>query len=369
MKKILLVAPSLRQGGIQKVCTYTAELLRPSFEVRIAVFDGADRFYETADVPVHDLALPSRNGRVGKLINIFRRGKSLRRLIRKEQIDIVYGFGPTANFALVAAGRCCTRWMGIRSFMDMRAPRQIRLFCKKADRVLCCSEALLRIVETEYNCDHAFVLPNPFDIQDIQKKAGADKPQLPWTDGRILVTMSREDEVKGFWHLIKAFSLVHASIPDAKLLFIGEGEFRPYRKLAEDLGVADAVYFAGMQKNPYPYVASGCMYVLTSYYEGFPNAMVEAMALGLPVVATDCQTGPAEILDNQYGILVPNMSPAPDWDASHITEEEKNLADAMTGLLQDSSQMKLYHEKSLERAAHYSAERYVQTIRTLADEV
>lgn len=109
---------------------------------------------------------------------------------------------------------------------------------------------------------------------------------------------------------------------------MGAGSFAHYRKLAEDMGIADAVFFAGMQREPYQYLKKGEIYLLTSLNEGFPNALVEGMALGLASVSTNCMTGPAEILledgdasalvgtekggripaiYGEYGILVPVM--------------------------------------------------------------
>ena len=368
MKKILLIVPTLHQGGFEKVCAATAKLLQPHFQVRIAIFDSADIAYDVRGIPVADLRLPSREGRFGKIFNVFLRGMKLRALMQKEHIDIAYSFGPTANLASIAAGRKAEKWFGIRSYMDMGNPRQIRLFCRCADRIICCSDTICREVRDKYRCDKAVTLNNPFDIREIRALSEREEAVLPWTDGRILVSMGREDPVKGFWHLLKSFSLVHGRLADTKLMIIGEGEFAPYRKLAEELGIADAVCFTGLRKNPYPYLKKGCLYVLTSYYEGFPNAMVEAMAMGLPVIAADCMTGPREILEDRYGILIPNMSPAEDFDPRSITEEERGLADEITALLEDADKAAHYREAALKRAGDYTAEAYVEKLCRWAEE-
>ena len=121
--------------------------------------------------------------------------------------------------------------------------------------------------------------------------------------------------------------------------------------------------FTGLQRNPYPYLKKGCLYLLTSYFEGFPNALVEAMALGLVAVATDCMTGPAEIFEGDYGVLVPNMTQEPEMDASHIEEEERRTAARVVELLQDEAEMARYSRLSVERAAVYSKEEYIRKIR------
>lgn len=367
MKKLLLIVPSLHQGGSEKVCAMTAVILKPYFDVQIAIFDSRNVDFDVEDVPVADLGLPSRPGKLAKVINVCKRGWRLYRLKKREQIDIAYSFGPTANLAnvfsrLLPGGKRAKCWLGVMSYMDMDSS-WLGLFCKKSDRLLCCSETLRGMVEEKYGCDHTYTLTGFFDIAQIRARAEEGEAQLPWQEGRIIVSMGREDVVKGFWHLLKIFSLVHRKLPDTRLLIIGKGEFTAYRKLAADLGIADAVYFAGLQKNPYPYLKKGTLYLLTSYWEGFPNALVEAMAMGLPAVATDCMTGPAEIFDGKYGVLVPNMGKEPDMDASHIEEEEENTAARVAALLQDGEELARYSRLSVERAGVFSKEAYIRKIR------
>ena len=367
MKKLLLIVPSLHQGGAEKVCAATAVILKPWFEVQIAIFDSANIDFDVEGVPVHDLGLPSRPGKLAKVLNVFRRANRLNRLKKKELIDIAYSFGPTANLANVFAGRLFSRkgpvcWLGVMSYMDMDSS-WLGLFCKRCDRLLCCSETLRQMIEKKYACGRTCTLPGFFDIAQIRKRADEEEPTLPWQGGRIICSMGREDVVKGFWHLLKIFSLVHEKLPDTRLLIIGKGEFTPYRKLADNLGIADAVCFAGLQKNPYPYLKKGSLYLLTSYWEGFPNAPVEAMALGLVPVTTECMTGPAEIFDGKYGVLVPNMGKDPDMDASHMEEEEINTAALVTALLQNEEEMARYSRLAVERAGVFSKEEYIHKIR------
>ncbi len=363
MKKLLLIVPSLHQGGLEKVCATTARLLQPYFDVQIAIFDSRSIAYDIKGIPVVDLRLPSRPGVIAKVINVLRRGMRLRKLKKKEQIDIAYSFGPTANLANIASGGRAKMWLGIRSYMDMGNPKQIRLFCRCADMVVCCSETICREVQEKYRCGKAVTLQNPFDIKEVKMLSGREEAELPWKEGRILISMGREDSVKGFWHLLKSFALVHEKLSDTRLMIIGKGEFEPYKELAEKLGVNEDIFFTGLKKNPYPYLKKGTLYVLTSYYEGFPNAMVEAMSMGLPVIATDCKTGPREILEDRYGILIPNMEPEPDFDPLHITEEERDLAGQIIGLLEDQDRMQHYCEMALKRAGDYTAESYIEKIR------
>ena len=367
MKKILLIVPSLHQGGQEKVCVTTARLLEPYFQIQIAIFDSKDIAYDITGLRVEDLHLPSRPGKAAKIINVLKRGWKLHQLKKMDGIDIAYSFGPTANLANIVSGGKAEKWLGIRSYIDMRNPKQVRFSCRHADRLICCSQAICDEVQLRFGCRSAVTLCNPFDLKEVARLAGKEEVKLPWNDGRILVSMGREDPVKGFWHLIKSFSLVHAKLADTKLMIIGQGEFDAYRELAEKLGIGESVYFTGLKRNPYPYLKRSSLYVLTSYNEGFPNAMVEAMALNVPVIATDCMTGPKEILEDKYGILIPNMSPEPDFDPENITEEEKNLAGQIIALLEDQGRLEHYREMAGKRAGDYTAEAYVEKIRGWAE--
>lgn len=367
-KRMMLLVPMLHQGGFEKVCVVTARLLEPYYDVYVVIFDSKDIAYDIKGINVIDLRLGSKKGAPAKAMQVIRRCIGVMRLKKDLKIDISYSFGPTANLVNALTCRNNQVWLGIRSYMDMGNPRQIRFFSKKSDKLICCSETIRKEIEEKYKCNHAYTLHNPFDIAEVTALAMQEEAEIPWEDGRIIVSMGREDVVKGFWHLLKIFSEVHKKLPDTKLMIIGKGGFEEYRQLARDLGIDEAVYFTGLKKNPYPYLKKSSLYLLTSYYEGFPNALVEAMALGIPAVATDCMTGPREILEDKYGILIPNMSPEPDMNAENIGRDEQTVASCVVGLLEDEKEMNRYRKLAVERASMYSKDKYVQKIREWAED-
>ena len=159
------------------------------------------------------------------------------------------------------------------------------------------------------------------------------------------------------------------------------------------------VFFTGLKKNPFPYLRESDIYLLTSLSEGLPNALVEALALSLPVVSANCLSGPAEILHGDfreaeaqkdvflgdYGILVPPLSPEKDlsvrWEPEGETlcreeaekspcrgekkrivleEAEEKFAGAVLRLLQDEALYKSYRDKALARAGDFSTENYME---------
>ncbi len=364
-KKIMLIVPMLHQGGFERVCVTTARLLEPYFDIYIVLFDSKDIAYDIKGLNVMDLHLGVREGKLGKALNVIKRSLAVRKLKKKWGIDIAYSFGPSANMVNVFSRSDGEVWTGIRSYMDMGNKRLIKLFARRADKVLCCSKRIEEEVASKYHCKKAVTLYNPLDVKELQRNA-EEEIRLPWEDEEnIIVSMGREDDVKGFWHLIKSFSLVKKEVPDGKLMIIGEGEFEEYKALAQDLGIGDDVYFTGVKRNPFPYLNAAQVYVLTSYHEGFPNALIEAMALGLPVIATDCLTGPREILRKEnlsYGVLIPNMSQEKNLDPLQISGEERALAEEIKKMLTDQEYHRKYEEASAARAKDFSNEYYVECL-------
>lgn len=382
-KKIMLIVPMLHQGGFERVCVATARLLDPFYEVYIVVFDSADIAYDIKGLDVIDLHMGVKNGVVSKSLNVLRRSLAVRGLKKKLKIDLSYSFGPSANMVNVFSKLGEKVWVGIRSYMDMANESKIRLFCRRSDKVICCSKAIEEEIVKKYNCKKAITLYNPLDVADILRKAESELPRLPWDNTEhIIVSMGREDDVKGFWHLLKSTALVREEVPDAKLMIIGEGDFEEYRQLAKQLGMAEHIFFTGMKKNPFPYLKEAQVYVLSSYNEGFPNALLEAMAFGIPVIATDCKTGPREIVLNlssdngiqsiddsievtvhgEYGVLVPNMSPIKNMSPHEISEEEEVLASEIIRMMTDKNIYDKYAEASRRRAEQFSNEAYVETL-------
>jgi glycosyltransferase involved in cell wall biosynthesis len=123
----------------------------------------------------------------------------------------------------------------------------------------------------------------------------------------VILGVGRLTAQKDFPTLIRAFALVRQQRP-ARLMILGEGPLRPeLTALIESLGLGDEVDLVGFQDNPYAYLARSAVFAFSSAWEGFGNVIVEALAVGTPVVSTDCRSGPAEILghNGEYGRLVP----------------------------------------------------------------
>lgn len=383
MKNVMLITPMLHQGGFERICVMTARLLEADYDVTIVVFSMEDIAFDISNLKVINLDLKSRSGRLAKVINVLRRSRKLTKLQKNLNTDVSYSFGMTANIANALTGGAKKKICACHSFEEIKNGRYIKLIGKKADLLFCCAKKMTDLAVKQYGFSNIETLWNPCDTEEVREQSRkGNKEELTFFEEEkpVFVSMGREDEVKGFWHLLKAFRRVSESLPDAKLAVIGEGSFEKYKALARELQIEERIWFTGLKKNPFPYLAKGKAYVLSSISEGLPNALVEALSLSLPVISVNCLSGPAEILhenwqeaeekkeyfEADYGILTPAVSQTPDFQAKwqnegkliELEREEEILAEAMLRIATDEELCRHYKERGSCRAEDFSKEKY-----------
>lgn len=186
----------------------------------------------------------------------------------------------------------------------------MKLFYRFTDRIVAVSEGVAKDIMqiTSLPPGRVTVIRNPVVTPNIFRLA-EEQVSHPWYRDAtipIIMGMGRLTRQKDFTTLVKAFAKVRET-RKCRLLILGEGADRKdIEALAMELKISDDVYLPGFKSNPYSYLARSSLFVLSSRWEGSPNALTEALALGRPVVSTDCPSGPREILqDGKFGKLVP----------------------------------------------------------------
>lgn len=381
---ILLITPMLHQGGFERVCVATARLLEQKHNVTIAVFSMEDIAFDIEGLDVVDLNIPAQDGIINKIRNMIARGRAISKLEKQKNIDVTMSLGITANRACSFAGKGVRRIMACHSFEEITNRTYMKLVGAHSDVLVSCAEKMTAIIKENYSFKHAVTLWNPIDPQRIvdQSKFRPDDFSFFENNEHLIVTMGREDDVKGYWHLIKIFKEVCESYPDARLAIIGDGEFTEYKELVHRIGIDERVMFTGNKRNPFPYVKAGSVYAMTSISEGLPMALVEALAIGVPVVSVNCKTGPAEILHSDmavaegmtegnyfcadYGILTPELSPVKNLDEfAPIEDAEKAMANAIISLWEDETLKEKYIAAGPRRASDFSGESYLAKLEEL----
>jgi glycosyltransferase involved in cell wall biosynthesis len=185
-----------------------------------------------------------------------------------------------------------------------------RLLYRQADRVICQSRAMADDLmhETGIGRERLAVLPNPIDVEAIH--AAMQSPYAWSGSGPHLLAVGRLARVKGFDLLLEALAIVRRQFPGADLLIAGAGgEETALRQQCHSLGLDAVVHFAGHVDCPYAYFPGATVFVLSSRYEGMPNALLEAAAAGLPIVATPASGGIVDLLGGRPGTwLAPEVS-------------------------------------------------------------
>ena len=188
--------------------------------------------------------------------------------------------------------------------------RNMRWLYGEADGVIAVSECIARDVIHIAGIDPArvHVVRNPNITPELYGLAAAplDHPWFEPGQPPVLLGIGGLRKAKDFPTLLRAFARVNRQRP-CKLMILGKGHLHESLiALAQELGISERVALPGFVDNPYAYLSRATLFVLSSLWEGSPNVLTEALALGTPVVATDCRCGPGEITQNgKYGALVP----------------------------------------------------------------
>lgn len=199
------------------------------------------------------------------------------------------------------------------------------------------------------------IIYNGIDIEDINRlKEEKIREKLYRTFLKDksyfkFITMGRLISIKGHKYLINAFANVKKENPKSKLFILGEGPLKKTLiQLAKKKKVNDDIFFLGIQSNPYKYLHNSDIFILPSLIEGLPMSIIEAMACGLPIIATKCKSGIEEILeDGKYGILVNRK------DSSALARE-------MIRLIKKPSLRKKYSELSLQRVQFFDIKKIIK---------
>ncbi|MGF1491699.1 MAG: glycosyltransferase [Microcoleaceae cyanobacterium] len=195
----------------------------------------------------------------------------------------------------------------LRSYL---IPRFIRYFYPWADEIVAVSKGVAHDLakNTGLPADRIQTIYNSVVTPEVLEKArmSVDHPWFNPGEPPVILGVGKLEAQKDFPNLIQAFAQVREQ-QAARLMILGWGPDQSrLENLAKQLGVADDVALPGYVDNPYPYMANAKVFVLSSAWEGLPTVLIEAMAVGTPVVSTDCPSGPGEILDQgQYGLLCP----------------------------------------------------------------
>ena len=338
-----MVISSLQGGGAERVMTIMANYWAAAgWSITLLTLDdGAAPLSYALDSRVRHipLAVAEHSGNtLTALRNGFRRLRALRRGLRQSRPDAILSFMDITNVTTILA----TRGMGVPVIVSERSDpacnfpgrtwsRLRQLVYPLADAVVVQSQGAMDYFSPKVQL-RARIIPNP--VLSAQPSNATLSMQLPRP---ALVAMGRLVQAKGFDLLLRAFAQLKDQRHDWTLVILGDGPLRAeLESLRNQLGLEQRVLMPGRVSNPYDALKQSDLFVMSSRYEGFPNALCEAMSCGLAVICTDCPSGPREIIrDGIDGLLVAN-------------EDVTALAKAMDSLMGNETERVRLGERATE---------------------
>ncbi|MDP2641541.1 MAG: glycosyltransferase [Candidatus Yanofskybacteria bacterium] len=369
-KKILFFIPTLFQGGGERVVSELSLHLPDSLERVLVLFE--EKISYPYKGKVVSLRAPLSTNGFLRIWYFFLRLFRFRKVLREERPDYVISLGNSANIINVLVNKRAIVRVDLflsessKGFWGLLFKVFVRFLFPRAERVISVSRAAAQDLVDSFSIpkEKIQVIYNPIDIERIRMLAQEQIAQeyQEIFSHPVIITMGRLTKQKGQRYLLSAFADVKRREPGAKLVILGEGELRDsLAEFSKTLDLEESVHFLGWQKNPFAFLRKSTLFVLPSLWEGLPDVLLEAMACGLPVISTDCKSGPREILapstdiktvaqgreQVEYGFLVPINSPG-------------ILSAAIAQMLSDPRLCLEFSQKARIRAEDFRAERILK---------
>lgn len=313
-KKILFVAPAFR-GVASRIGSLIASRISELNSVSVLTFKSSERGYDIKNG--EQFHYESKNegnlSILGKLRLSYQRAHYIQQLVKKHRINVIISFLKESDVPAILSklwnyeakviasvrGNPKVRFAGLEGRMSA-------FVYKFADIVVANSKVSEYICRTKYGLENTITIYNPVNFQEIKEKLQEPLSREYgniFQSGKTFINVGRLVPAKGQWHLIRAFKKVVKEHPEAKLAILGEGVLRKeLENLIKKCGLEENVFLLGRQENVFPFLKAADYFVFSSLNEGLPNALLEAKTVGLPIISTDCETGPREILAPELSV-------------------------------------------------------------------
>ncbi|WP_456394133.1 glycosyltransferase [Nitratifractor sp.] len=372
--RVAVLIYSLAAGGAERVVSLLLPELMRYYEVTLVLMNETI-FYEVPEgVKIHYLER-SRPDEPGwkKLLKLPLLAWRYRRFCRKEGIGLSVSFMTRPNYlnslSRILGSEATTvlserahpsKQYGDAGVTSRINRRLIRLLYPHAECILANSLGNKGDLHKKFGIEREkiSVIYNPVDLKAISEavKEPFAGPEFG-EEAFVYLTVGRMDRGKNHRMLLEAFATIDAD--DRRLVLVGDGPLRSeLESQAASLGISDRVVFAGRQRNPFVWMARADCFVFASRHEGFPNVLVEALACALPVISTDCLSGPREILDERsdYARPLPRI-----WEGRYgiltAVDDVEAMAESMQKMYNDAQIRKKYRESGPVRAKEFSIEK------------
>lgn len=392
-KKIAIVISSLHKGGAERAVSELTLNWPEDWDIDLIVNSSQEKIEYPFRGNLIDLGMKPQVNKLDifyQLKALCIRVKKLKKLKKHNRYIACISFMDSANFANILSGNRYCKVIGsvhINLIADNTlrykylVKPMVKFLYNKADKIVGVSEEISNDLVKSFGVksNNVETIHNGYDISKIRNLANQEldnNEKALFADSQnIVVNMGRLEQQKAQWHLIRAMQDVKKEFKDVKLLIIGDGSQKErLASLIRELKIEDVVNLCGIKDNPFKIISRSRVFVMSSLFEGFPQALPEAMCCGVPCVATDFKTGLREIMDPlgkicgnvskitfaDYGIITPLCDGKFRRADLELTTEEKELAKAICLILGDKELQKKYGQMGKQRSEQLSIEHNVE---------
>jgi len=325
---------SLEGGGAERNIIYWIDTLKSYYDIELVLINRKCDYYIPTDIKVTYLT-QNENKLFGKLMELFITPFQLKRVMNSSQSRVLVSFLNRCNYSacilkildpskeVIISERIAPYSSFKNGFSGLINRLLIKILYPYANKIITNSKESIYEFQNIYKIDNKYIhVNNILNSHLITFSENNDEHVIEKFSNKFTyISIGRLVEQKN--HILLIYAFIKANIPNTQLVIIGKGNKETtLRDIVNRLGFKDRIIFMGFQNNPYKYLMRANCFVLSSLFEGFPNVILEALALNIPVISTDCPTGPKEILDPfslvqeriinyklaEYGILSENNS-------------------------------------------------------------
>ncbi len=340
MEKIALVISSLSSGGGERVVATLSQEFAKKYDVTIILFDSSNIDYEYGGT-ILDINCPEKPSIISKTYNLLKRAYKLKKIFRKQKFDHIFGFMESANYPSILASRDTIASLHIDfHFLNPIERQLVSYIYPLAKAVAPVSDDIATTLNKKLALGNVTRIYNPVPFEELEALS-VQPLQHP---KKFLIAVGRLTYQKHFDLMIDAFAESKAK-DDCDLIILGEGELRAdLEQQIKKLKMEDKVHLPGRLKNPFNYMKHAEFMLLSSRAEGFPMVLIEALSLNCPAIATDCPTGPREIIQKDVnGLLIP-------------MENKAELTESIDSLFYDKAMRQSFISQSRKSVEHLSVE-------------
>jgi glycosyltransferase involved in cell wall biosynthesis len=376
--KILILVDSLKIGGGSDkfAAILGSELHDEGYDVSFLTLSDEDPKYEFKGdyYTLNEKDIYGNN--IKRFFKLLKYSPRVKKLCEELEIDAIISAGDPANFHALLSRYffgnetriIISQHMSPDIFLESSIKSNlIKFFYPRADKTVCVSKEIEKILNEKYDVGNTLTIYNMMDIEENIKLSHEELPHEymeiivgQGEDRFNFINIGRLNHQKGQWFLIRSFRKVVDNYQNARLFIIGEGDLKhDLEYLIDELNLKNNVFLLGKVENVFPFLENCDCFVFTSLWEGFGLVLVEALSVNLPIISTDCKTGPREILspdldldaeieypyEGQYGILTqnfPNELVLKNTDEVPVIKSEEMLSDLMIKIMEDEELRKKY---------------------------